>query len=106
MKSNRSASTRVDRTGTSERPQPQPQPAFGINAAHVVYPGAVYTVEDLRRIFGLKASSVRREVRLGRLRIAKRCGRYYCLGQWVLEWLGDGELKPPLGPGGSQCQSN
>jgi hypothetical protein len=54
----------------------------------------VYTVEDLRRVFGLKPSSVRREVRLGRLRIAKRCGRYYCLGQWVRQWIESAELKP------------
>ena len=66
---------------------------------HIVHPSAVYTVEDLRRLFGLKASSVRREVRLRRLRIAKRCGRYYCLGQWVLQWFGDGEVKPPAGRG-------
>jgi hypothetical protein len=50
-------------------------------------------VEDLRRVFGLKASSVRREVRLGRLRMSKRCGRHYCLGKWVLQWLENGELK-------------
>jgi len=49
-------------------------------------------------MFGLKATSVRREVRLGRLRIAKRCGRYYCLGQWVLQWLGEGELKSTPAP--------
>jgi hypothetical protein len=41
----------------------------------------------------LKASSVRREVRLGRLRMSKRCGRHYCLGKWILQWLESGELK-------------
>jgi hypothetical protein len=79
------------------------KPAFqglqqGPELPHVVHPAAVYTVDDLRRIFGLKASSVRREVRMKRLRIAKRCGRYYCLGQWLLEWFEDGELKPQPGP--------
>ena len=68
-----------------------------IRLPHMIYPSAVYTVDDLRRIFGLKATSVRREVRLRRLRISKRCGRYYCLGQWVLEWIENGELKPPQG---------
>src|SRR5260370_37983116 len=85
-----------DQTQPSERGQPAPPP-FGINSPYVVYPGAVYTVDDLCRIFGLKATSVRREVRLRRLRISKRCGRYYCLGQWVLEWLEDRELQPPQG---------
>jgi hypothetical protein len=75
-----------------------------IRLPHMIYPSAVYTVDDLRRIFGLKPSSVRREVRMKRLRIAKRCGRYFCLGQWVLQWLGDGELRPPSGPVDT-CQS-
>ena len=61
--------------------------------SHVIHADGVYTVEDLRRVFGLKASSVRREVRLGRLRMSKRCGRYYCLGRWVSQWIEDGELK-------------
>jgi hypothetical protein len=65
---------------------------------HVICPSAVYTVDDLRRFLGLKMSSVRREVRLKRLRIAKRCGRYFCLGQWVLQWIEGGELKSPVGP--------
>jgi hypothetical protein len=60
---------------------------------HLIHADGVYTVEDLRRVFGLKASSVRREVRFGRLRMAKRCGRYYCLGQWVRQWIENGELK-------------
>lgn len=98
MNGKKNAQSPMERTETSERPQLLP-PAFGVNVPHVVFPGAVYTVDDLRRIFGLKATSVRREVRLRRLRISKRCGRYYCLGQWVLEWLEDGELKPPQGRG-------
>ena len=67
---------------------------------HVIHATAVYMVEDLRSIFGLKGSSVRREVRLRRLRMAKRCGRYFCLGRWVLQWLEDGELKPQPDPTG------
>jgi hypothetical protein len=70
-----------------------------IRLPHLIYPSAVYTVDDLRRIFGLKGSSVRREVRMKRLRMAKRCGRYFCLGQWILQWLEGGELKPQITPG-------
>jgi hypothetical protein len=78
------------------------EPSF--EQPHVIYAKAVYTVEDLRRIFGLKASSVRREVRLRRLRVAKRCGRYFCLGQWVLQWIEGGELRASPGAGDT-CQS-
>jgi hypothetical protein len=69
---------------------PRPLRADG---PHVIHANGVYTVDDLRRVFGLKASSVRREVRFGRLRMSKRCGRYYCLGQWLRQWLENGELK-------------
>lgn len=73
---------------------PSPSPT---EAPHIIRATGVYMLEDLRRFFGLKPSSVRREVRLGRLRIAKRCGRYYCLGQWVQQWIESGELKRQQG---------
>jgi hypothetical protein len=37
-------------------------------------------------------------VREGRLRIARRAGRYYILGRWLLEWLEGGELPPRQPP--------
>jgi hypothetical protein len=95
MNSRKIERSMIDRHEPTERAilPPAPPPSRS-DVPHIVHPAAVYTVEDLRRVFGLKASSVRREVRLGRLRIAKRCGRYYCLGQWVLQWFTNGELKP------------
>jgi hypothetical protein len=88
---------RVARHSRSGRGMPGLQAPFGIEHPHVIQPTAVYTVEDLRGIFKLGSSSVRREVRLGRLRIAKRCGRYVCLGEWVLEWIEGGELRRRAG---------
>jgi hypothetical protein len=46
-----------------------------------------------RRAFALRETTVRREVREGRLRIAKRAGRYYLLGEWILDWLRGGEIR-------------
>jgi hypothetical protein len=60
---------------------------------HVIQPTAVYTVEQLQAALGLARSTVRTERRMGRLRVAKRAGRYYVLGAWLLEWLQAGELK-------------
>jgi hypothetical protein len=60
---------------------------------HTICPTAVYFADDARRILRLKQSTIRREVREGRLRIAKRAGRYYLLGEWILEWLRGGEVK-------------
>src|SRR5262245_53390018 len=73
---------------------------------HIIHATAVYTVEDLRRFFKLKSTSVRREVRLGHLRIAKRCGRYFCLGQWVLQWLDEGQLRSTSAPNEAAADRN
>jgi hypothetical protein len=54
---------------------------------HIVCASAVYTAEAFRRAFGLRASSLRREVREGRLKVHKRCGKYFILGEDVLAWL-------------------
>jgi hypothetical protein len=59
----------------------------------VVHPTAVFSVDDFRRTFRLRESSLRREVRERRLRVSKRCGRYFILGTWILQWLESGELK-------------
>jgi hypothetical protein len=63
-----------------------------LSQPHVIEPSAVYTVESLRAALGLPKSTVGREVRLGRLRVTKRAGKYFILGSWVLEWLEKGEL--------------
>lgn len=60
-------------------------------AVHVIDPNGVYFPDTFRALFRLKESSLRREVREGRLRIAKRAGRYYLLGKWILEWIVGGE---------------
>jgi hypothetical protein len=59
---------------------------------HVIHPTGVYVAEDLRRLLRLRASTVRREVREGRLRVSKRAGRRFFLGAWVLSWLESGEI--------------
>jgi hypothetical protein len=67
-------------------------PAASPPSAHVIHPHAVYFSDTLRELFRLKRSTVRREVKEGRLRVARRAGRYYLLGEWILEWLRAGEL--------------
>jgi hypothetical protein len=68
-------------------------------AVHVVEPTGVYLADTFRRLFRLHKSTVRREVREGRLRIARRAGRYFLLGAWILQWLEEGELpRRPAAP--------
>jgi hypothetical protein len=67
--------------------------AANLKIEHVIHPTAVYSMEAGRQALGLKKDTLRREVRLGRLRVAKRAGRYYVLGAWLLEWLEGGEVR-------------
>jgi hypothetical protein len=60
---------------------------------HVIHPAAVYSQEAVRLALGLKTATLQREIRLGRLRVAKRAGRYYILGSWLLEWVEKGEVQ-------------
>jgi hypothetical protein len=60
---------------------------------HEIRPNAVYDTECLRATLLLTKSNLAREIRLRRLRVAKRAGRYFVLGIWVLQWLRDGELR-------------
>lgn len=61
--------------------------------SHTIHPNAGYTMAQAIAALGLRASSIRREVREKRLRVAKRCGRYFLLGEWLLEWLRAGEVQ-------------
>jgi hypothetical protein len=58
----------------------------------IIDPKAVFTIESARSTLGLAKHCLPREIRLGRLRVAKRAGKYLILGQWVLEWIEAGEL--------------
>ena len=60
---------------------------------HVVAANGIYTVGSATRAPGLSKSSLPREIRQGRLRVAKRAGRYFILGAWLLEWLQSGERR-------------
>jgi len=66
---------------------------------HTIQPTAVYTIEVAQAALNLKESTIRTEVRKRRLRVAKRAGRYYILGAWLLQWLEGGELHRQAPPG-------
>jgi hypothetical protein len=67
--------------------EPDPAPPAPV---HVLMPTAVYSVDDARHVLRLKQSTIRRELRMGRLRVSRRAGRYYLLGEWLLEWIRGG----------------
>lgn len=66
---------------TSKRPEPIVIPA-----------NAVFTLAEARAALGLAKATLAREVRLGRLRVSKRAGKYFFVGKWLLEWIEGGEV--------------
>lgn len=64
-------------------------------------PHAAYSVAQATALLGLRDNSLPREIRNGRLRCSKRCGRYFVLGRWLLEWLEGGELRRYRGVNGN-----
>jgi hypothetical protein len=78
--------TRSDRTSTA---------ATHDTTTPVILPTAAYSLDQARRLLGLKKNCLPREARLGRLRVSKRAGRYFVLGEWLLEWISTGELARP-----------
>jgi hypothetical protein len=58
----------------------------------VIQPTSIFTTKTFREVFGLRPSSLRREVREGRLKVFKRCDKYFILGEEVLAWLRSGTV--------------
>jgi hypothetical protein len=60
--------------------------------APVIHRRAVFTLEQARRTLHLAKGCLPREIRLGRLRVSKRAGKYLVTGDWLWEWIQSGEL--------------
>jgi hypothetical protein len=60
---------------------------------HRIDATAVYTRAAAQAALGLNRTTLAREIREGRLRVSKRAGRYFLLGEWILEWLRAGEVR-------------
>ena len=59
----------------------------------VIAPHAIYNLVQAQAVLRHVPSCLPREIRLGRLRVTKRAGRYFILGEWLMQWLRDGELR-------------
>jgi hypothetical protein len=76
----------MPRTPTKPKEQTALPPA-------IIHETGVYTVGAVRTMLGLRQSSLRREIREGRLSVNKRCGKYFFLGSQLLDWLRGGEMR-------------
>jgi hypothetical protein len=76
------------------RTPPQPDSEATRHGSLVtIHPNDVFLAADVQAALRLNRSTIRREVREGRLRVSKRAGRYYFLGSWLLEWIAGGEVE-------------
>jgi hypothetical protein len=64
------------------------------DAVPTIDPHMVFTVQTLMRTLGLKEGSIPREIRQGRLKAHRRCGRYFILGSDVITWLTSNQPTP------------
>jgi hypothetical protein len=71
-----------------EAKSPAPPPTL-----RVIPADAVFQLGELQAVLGLQPHTLRREARLGRLRVCKRAGRLWTLGSWVRQWLEHGEVQ-------------
>jgi hypothetical protein len=60
----------------------------------IIEPNAVYTLGGAQEALGLAKGTLPREIRLGRLKAAKRAGKYMITGAWLLEWIEAGVVAP------------
>jgi len=67
-----------------------------VTTPHLIEPNAVYGLEAAQQALGLKQTTLRTEIRRRRLRVAKRAGRFFLLGAWLLEWIQAGEIRRPV----------
>jgi hypothetical protein len=58
----------------------------------IIDPHAVFTIASATALLGLRKNTLPREARERRLRVSKRAGRYFILGEWLIEWLRSGEV--------------
>jgi hypothetical protein len=64
------------------------------SAPHVIDPYGVYSLAAAIAALGLRRSTIRRELRLGHLTVSKRAGKYFILGQWLIDWIEGGVVRP------------
>jgi hypothetical protein len=73
-------------------PRPATPAAERAGPLLTIHPTDVFTLAGARAALHLTKTTIRREVREGRLRISCRAGRRWLLGRWLIEWLEGGEL--------------
>jgi hypothetical protein len=56
----------------------------------ILDPRAVFTVQSATAFLSLNPTSLPRAIRRGELRVSRRGGKYFILGEWLIAWLEGG----------------
>jgi hypothetical protein len=64
-----------------------------------IQPLAVYTSDQLSTLLDVSDATLTEARRSGALRSTRKGRRVLYLGEWVLDWLKEGEAAAPGGPG-------
>ncbi len=75
-----------------------PGPGSALKDPHpvLIEPNSVWSLKSAQKALSLGRNALRNEVRMGQLRMARRCNRCWFLGSWLLEWLENGSVKETL----------
>jgi hypothetical protein len=60
---------------------------------HEIKRDAVYTVETATKPLDLADTTILTEIRRKRLCASRRAGRYFILGEWLLRWIAEGDVR-------------
>lgn len=78
--------TRARKTTTDPEAKPVAQ------LPHTIVPTAIYDLVAATTAIGLSRTALKREIKLRRLRVSRRAGRYFFVGSWLLQWIEAGEV--------------
>jgi hypothetical protein len=60
-----------------------------------IHPDGVYTSAQAAHALGLSPAAFKAARRVYPIRRARRANRFYYLGRWLADWVGEGELPAP-----------
>lgn len=79
-------------------PRKKPVSKEKVPGVHNIRPRGVYNLRQATRATGMATSTLEREMKKGRIRVARRGGKVVFLGRWLIRWMEDG-AEGPAEPG-------
>src|SRR5262245_51702143 len=84
---------RPDSRSTAAPPVPNGASVAMPPAVRPIPDDALHLLSEWGILLALPRHCLKREARLGRLRVAKRAGRLWATGAWIRQWVEGGEVR-------------